>query len=336
MPLSWSDDPAELASADWSALSESDPGATFFHTPRYLKLYWEELGRGALRIATVTVGSSPVARAALELHEGRARFLGGTEVTDYMGPVGDPAHRDRSAKELLAGLATRDDWEEADLRGLAEDAPWLRSLAGAAADSGLAPRVEEDGVAPRLELPASWEEYLAAISSKRRHEIRRKARRLAEALPGPRLVDATERTLADDLEDFFRLHRSSAGPKGKFMQPGMELFFRRLADEFLADGIFRLVFLEAGGERVAGIVTFRWEGTLLLYNSAYDHRHRSLAPGMVLVGEVIRDAIERGYRRVDMLKGDLEYKYRFGSAPRPIRRLILRRGSAADRGGRDR
>lgn len=325
MALSWSDDPRIFAAADWAALCRADPEATVFHSPGYLKLYWEEFGHGRLQLAAVGDEEEPLARVAFEIQDGLCRFLGGTEVTDYMGPVGAPEHRGPAAKELLSGLAARDDWAVADLRGLPEDGSWLGALREAAGEAGLDHQVEEDGVAPQIVLPGSYDAYLAGLSSKRRHEIRRKGRRLREALPGARTIDAAPNTLARDLGRFVELHRTSSGPKGKFMQPGMELFFRRLGEELLPDGLFRLAFLEAGGERVAGVVAFRWRDSLLLYNSAYDHRRRSLAPGMVLVAEVIRGAIEDGCRRVDMLTGDLEYKYRFGATPRRVSRLLLRR-----------
>jgi CelD/BcsL family acetyltransferase involved in cellulose biosynthesis len=46
---------------------------------------------------------------------------------------------------------------------------------------------------------------------------------------------------------------------------------------------------------------------------------------MVLVADLIREAIESGRTRFDLLKGDLEYKYRFGATARPIGRLLLTR-----------
>jgi CelD/BcsL family acetyltransferase involved in cellulose biosynthesis len=46
---------------------------------------------------------------------------------------------------------------------------------------------------------------------------------------------------------------------------------------------------------------------------------------MVLVAEDIRQAIEEGCRRFDLLKGDYAYKYRFGARPRAIRRLVAAR-----------
>ena len=40
-----------------------------------------------------------------------------------------------------------------------------------------------------------------------------------------------------------------------------------------------------------------------------------LAPGIVLLGHVIRDAIERRFPVFDFLRGEEPYKYAFGPAP---------------------
>ena len=68
-----------------------------------------------------------------------------------------------------------------------------------------------------------------------------------------------------------------------------------------------------------------FEGTYSLYNSAFDRGWQQLAPGMVLVAEDIRQAIEEGCDVFDFLKGDYAYKYRFGAVPRRIRRLVISR-----------
>jgi CelD/BcsL family acetyltransferase involved in cellulose biosynthesis len=325
MAVEWTSDPAAFTTRDWSELVDADPDGTFFHSPSYLKPYWEEFGAADLQIALVREGDETTAAAAFDLRRGCFSFLGGTEVTDYMGPVGRPAGRERAAKELMSAVAARGDWGWADLRGLPEDGGWLRALSTGAADAGLEALVEEDGVAHPLELPGTYQGYLQGLSPKRRHELRRKVRRVREALPDARLVDATPETLAVDLDRFVELHRSSPGPKGRFMEPGMELFFRRLGDALLPEGVFRLTFLESRGTRIAAVVSFSDRDRLLLYNSAYDHSRAALSPGIVLVAELIRDSIERGLRAVDMLKGNLPYKYQFGAKPRRICRLLLQR-----------
>ena len=325
MAVEWTDDPRTFLARDWDGLVEADPDAALFHSSSYLKMYWEEFGADRLQIALVHDGEEDVAAAALDFRNGTATWLGGFDVTDYMGPVGRPEARDRSAKELMGSMATRADWRRADLAGLPARSPWLSALRVGAEDAGLVAEIVEDGVAPFVRLPSSYDEYLDRLPGKLRHEIRRKDRRLRASFPDVRLVDAMPATVAGDLDRFVDMHRSSGGVKGRFMVPGMELFFRRLGDALLPGGRFRVAFLEAGGTKIAGAVGFRDRDRFLLYNSAFDHEYRQVSPGVVLVSELIRSAIGEGCRVFDMLKGDLPYKYRFGARRRRMMRLRLRR-----------
>ena len=330
MRVVFSDDGRDFQRRGWRELVEADPAGTFFHTPDYLKLYWEEFGERPEHLLLAFAeddDGTQVGAVAFERIDATLRFLGGTEVTDYMGPVGLPDRQEAVAKELWAALASRDDWRGADLRGLPEDRPWLGLLADAAAGIDLEAEVIDDqnGVAPFLALPDTWEAYLEGLPAKLRHEIKRKAKKL-EAETGPyRIVTATQENLHALLDRFVELHRMSEGPKGVFMQPGMEIFFRRLGEAFGPAGIFRLTFIEVAGQLAAGTIGFEFGGTFSLYNSAFDRTWGALAPGMVLVGEDIRLAIEDGCGAFDLLKGDYQYKYRFGAVPRAVKRIVVSR-----------
>jgi CelD/BcsL family acetyltransferase involved in cellulose biosynthesis len=48
-----------------------------------------------------------------------------------------------------------------------------------------------------------------------------------------------------------------------------------------------------------------------------------LSPGNVLTAYVIQDAIRLGRTRFDFLRGDEEYKFRFGAEPEPVYDLII-------------
>jgi CelD/BcsL family acetyltransferase involved in cellulose biosynthesis len=326
--IAFSEDPRDFQRRDWTDLVDRDPSGTIFHTPGFLKLYWEEFGEGGLLLA---FGEDPegrqVAAVALELVGDVLRFLGGTEITDYLGPVGEEEAVGDFAASLVEALVERTDWREADLRGLPEDSPWLGAFRSAfdAGGMGVDETDDQNGVAPFIDLPPTWDAYLEGLPAKLRHEIRRKAKKL-EAEAGAFTVEtATEDELLPFLDRFVELHRESEGPKGVFMVPGMEIFFRRLGEEFCRRGIFRLTFVRLGDDLAAGTIGFVYGGTYSLYNSAFDRRWQQLAPGMVLVAEDIRQAIEEGCRRFDLLKGDYPYKYRFGARPRPIRRLVAAR-----------
>lgn len=325
MRVELTDDPAAFRARDWTGLVMADPDGTFFHTPAYLKVWWEELGSGRLVLASLGDGDRTVGACGFEVEDGVLRFLGGFDVTDYMGPVGLPGVHERAAKELLAALTAEVGWERADLRGLPEGSAWLPALAAAAGGHGLRVEPVDDGAAPFLSLPATYPEYLAGLPSKLRHEIGRKQRRLRAELGDYCVRLATPESLRADMDRFMDLHRASPGPKGRFMHAGMEIFFRRLGEAFLVPHVFHLAFLEVDGSKAAGAIGFGFKGTFSLYNSAFDRRWSALSPGMVLVADMIAGAIEEGRGTFDLLKGDLEYKYRFGSTPRPVRGLLLTR-----------
>src|SRR6266446_1980849 len=170
MRIVFSEDGRDFQRRGWANLVDSDPTATFFHTPSYLKLYWEEFGERPehllLAFAEEQDGSQ-VGACAFERLDTTLRFLGGVEVTDYMGPVALAEGRGDYAKELWAALLGRDDWQTADLWGLPEDGPWLTLLEGSAEAQGLAVEraPDHDGVAPFLNLPSSWDAYLAGLPS---------------------------------------------------------------------------------------------------------------------------------------------------------------------------
>ncbi len=325
MQVELTEDPTAFRALDWSHVVAADPSGTFFHTPAYLKLWWEEFGTGSLVLVRGSDGNQIVAACAFEVVEGSLRFLGGFDVTDYMGPVSLPGLEEEAATSILAAVTAQVGWRGADLRGLPLDSCWYAAMAKAAASLDLRVQRAEDGIAPRLSLPASNEEYLGGLTPKLRHEIRRKRRRLIEVAGAYTVTVASAPTMTWELDRFLELHRASPGPKGKFMRAGMEIFFRRLAEAFLPQQDFQMAFLEAGGEQVAGAIGFAYKDTFSLYNSAFDRSRRSVSPGMVLMAELIERSIRLGYRTFDLLKGDLEYKYRFGAEPRAIGRLLVRR-----------
>jgi CelD/BcsL family acetyltransferase involved in cellulose biosynthesis len=321
MPVELTDDPTAFLARDWSGLVAADPTGTFFHTPAYLKLWWEEFGRGRLLLAFVADRDRTVAASGFELVDSTLTFLGGFDVTDYMGPVGLPGLEERAAKELMAALVSEVEWDRADLRSLPLESPWLRALESAAASQAL--RVERglEGAAPMIPLPPTHQEYLASF----RHEIVRKERRLVQEKGEYRVTLSTAATITRDMDRFLELHRSSPGPKGRFMRADMEIFFRRLAEAFLPPGIFHLSFLEVGGIKAAGAIAFSFKDMFYLYNSAFDRHLADVSPGIVLVSELITHAIEAGAKTFDLLKGDLEYKRRFGATRRSIGKLVLER-----------
>jgi CelD/BcsL family acetyltransferase involved in cellulose biosynthesis len=174
-----------------------------------------------------------------------------------------------------------------------------------------------------LVLPSSWEDYESSLESKQRHELRRKRRRLAREHPDAEVRSATEETLEADLKTFVEMHRGAEGMKGHFMRPDIATFFERMAHVFMPLGWLRLDLLEIGGIAVAATFGFQLERTFYLYNSAYEPEARRLSPGLVLVSELVKRAIDEGREQFDFLRGPERYKYQLGAQALPLNNIRI-------------
>lgn len=325
--------------ADWEALVDDDPDATIFHTPRYLAVWERMLGdRAAPQVRTVHRDGRLVGVVA-EAHERHGsptgpteilRFLGGTEVTDYLGPVARPEDREDVTAAYVDALVDDLDWDELVAGGLPADTGWPDAVLRHAARVGfeVVESTEED-VCPRVDLTGGYDAYLDRLPSKQRHELRRKARKLARDAGELRMVEVPADDIVERLDDFFAMAAENESAKaGFFRKEPMREFFRELAREFAAEGVFRLHLLYVGGQPGAATISLVHGTEWGLYNSAFDSALRMLAPGMVQVGQLIETAANEGRTVFDLLRGDEPYKYRFGAVDRELRRLTLARGTA--------
>lgn len=272
-----------------------------------------------LRLLSVTDEDGSLA-GLLPLYEerpGRCRFLGGVDVSDYLDVIAAAGREEEVWHALLQQRAAQPvEWDLHAIRAASLTPTLVPALAPA---YGLRAWTAVEERCPVLELPESWEEYLARLPGKDRHELRRKMRKLERELPGAcvRSHVATE-GWDEALSRFLRLHRLSKVGKARFMDQRMERFFRDATAGLAAAGWARLWFLECEGGAAASFLCLEYAGTVGLYNSGFDPAHSRLAPGIVLLAHVIRDAIDRGITTFDFLRGEEPYKQGFGPNPEDL------------------
>jgi hypothetical protein len=268
----------------------------------------------------------------------KAIFFGASYHADYATILAAPSDLPAAAAALVEyfehggdpGHPTR--WDVVDLRRLRCGDPAADALAAAFGAREMAAgwtlNVEREDVCPVVVLPEAGglDAYLATLDKKARHEIRRKVRR-AE-LAGQVTLEESDDAVAE-LEAFIDLHQRRWGDDGLFPPTAggdqSRLFFRRLFELFGPGDALRLSFLEVDGRRIAAGVHFEAGDTAFYYNAGVDPDARDLSPGVVLVERYVRRALERGLRRLDLLRGDEPYKYEWGAADEPIQRLLVRR-----------
>jgi CelD/BcsL family acetyltransferase involved in cellulose biosynthesis len=127
------------------------------------------------------------------------------------------------------------------------------------------------------------------------------------------------------MDDFLHLMESSKHEKAEFLTPQMEHFFREMAVTLAADGLIRMYFLELDGVRVAAVLCFDCDNSLLMYNSGYDPQLSHLAVGLISKALLVKDAIEQGRACLDFLRGDERYKYDLGAQNSQVYRCTVTR-----------
>ncbi len=304
--------------AVWSAL----PARTPFLSPEWHEVWWRTLGAGTPEIVVVRDDNGPLAIAPFMRRDDGTLSFSGDDATDALDLVGDGSRAADPVARHLAEHATA-----IELRYLPAGTPFLATAPEVLRAAGFAVEAAPLVVSPRVELPRTFDEFVASLSKKDRHELRRKLRRL-EVASVVKFAYASRGELEPALDRFVELHRRAPGEKGTFMTPRLERYFRELAAAGMNAGWLRLGELTVDGRVIASLYGFDLDGTFSAYNSAIDPDALALSPGVLLHAHAIRDAIARGLRTYDFLRGDEPYKYDLGGRDLVLWRLAARRRAA--------
>ena len=316
----------KLAPAWNTLLAESFANLPFLRH-EYLLSWWDSLGggewvSGELAIITATKGDELIAIAPLFKNSKSLLFLGSVEISDFL----DFIVREEDLADFIHGLLdylashTTLAWDSLDLQNLVEDSPSLKLLQTESASRGWDFAQSTLQPAPYVKLPGDFDEYLAGIKKKQRHEIRRKMRRAAadEREVTWYIVD-DESKLDKNIEACCQLMAQDP-EKQAFLTQLMQSQMKATIHAAFKAGWLQLAFLEVDGEKAAGYLNFDYGNRIWVYNSGLDMKFRDLSPGWVLLGYLLEWANKKGRAEFDFMRGNEPYKYRFGG----VDRLVLR------------
>lgn len=294
-----------------------------FVLPAWLKVWWQELGPeaepylGAVRQDGKIIGIAP-----LLLKEREAAIIGSTDVCDYLDFIVAPGREPDFFSTLLDDLRQKG-VNHLDLGPLRPDSTVLTSLVGLAKERGYEVICHQEEVSVELDLPATFDEYLATLTKKQRHEVRRKLRRLEQADRVDYRCREASPPVGDAMDAFLKLFSLSREEKAGFMTARMESFFRALAGAMAEIGLLKFGILELAELPAAMIMCFDFNDCVYLYNSGYDLQYNSLSVGLLSKVLGIKESIEKGKKRFDLLKGSEAYKYHLGGREVPLYRCQI-------------
>jgi CelD/BcsL family acetyltransferase involved in cellulose biosynthesis len=314
------------AGKEWASVLGDSPVGSIFLSPQWQEVWWDNFsgGREMTGFSVPASNGGMDALASLSRLGDSISFVGAPDTFDYNDFLVRPGFEDSFYPTLLDVLG-RWEWSEVRLDSLIEHSPTLARLPDLARERGYAVEVEYEDVTSGVSLPGDWEEYLALLSKKDRHELRRKLRRLESqtdwrwyCLTSPDDVEA-------NFDGFLALMRMSRADKEEYMTPERERFFRTLARRMAELDLIRLFFMEIDGARAAASLCFDYDRTRLLYNSGYDPGLSYYSVGLLLHAMCVRDAIENNLGYFDFLRGPEPYKAHLGGIQKSLYRMVVKR-----------
>jgi CelD/BcsL family acetyltransferase involved in cellulose biosynthesis len=267
------------------------------------------------------------------------RWLGSGEVcTDHLSLICRPHDREEVALAVAEALTTTcDDWDRLELNAVDADDATIRLFTSALEERGcLVSRYAADAYWA-LELPSSWDDYLAALSKSHRKQLRRLERDVLESDRACWHLVRSQEELASGWEVLVDLHqrrRRSLGEPGCFASRVFHDFHREVVERLLAEGQLRMSWLELDGAPAAAEYHFTDDATTYAYQGGVDPERLGAEPGRLSTILCLRAAIDQRQRRMDFLRGDEPYKahWRARSHPTFDYRVVPNRRFARLRG----
>ncbi len=311
----------------WNELLHSSDQDCPFLTHEWISSWWECFsGENSLEVLLFNdERENPVGMAPLMIQDNVLRFIASEEVSDYCDFVFMKGYKEEFYESLFGYFKTiPTKIEKIELMNVQSSSSTLDYLPRLASKHGFTCSKEEVEVAPLLELPSSYEDYMGNLSKKKRHELRRKLRRM-ESLDGIRVEKITDsQNIRTYLDRFIALHKQGSPHKAKFWEkPKMTAFFHDMAYRFSLREWIELYVLFHEDKILAALLNFSYSERIYFYNVAFDRDFAWYSPGIFLFDHCIQEAISTGKKSADFLRGREEYKYYFGARDSKIFRLIL-------------
>lgn len=304
-------------STDAWALWREDPHATPFQSPAWLSAWSDHLS-DAERVVAEVPGRAQLPLFVWNDAEVRKLVPVAAGQSDYCDMIGDPA----AFPELLEAIAGASvEWDELVLPDLRPTSPLLGPL-----PPGWSAKDEPHEICPVMTLPAGRPLFEILSKSQRRKVVHDRYR--ADNLGGVTTALAGPEEIPEALDALFALHAARWGREG---EPGVLAdarvqAFHRAAAPALADaGLLRMAVVRHRDRIVAVLLGFRDAERFHSYINGVDFSVPGQSFGTLAFACLIDTAISEGAREFHFLRGEEDYKYKWGARPVQTVRRTLRR-----------
>lgn len=307
----------------WNTLAGENPFRRF----EWLVNWSRTLGKDAeLFVLAVKDASNTVVGIApwqLGASNGGGRvlkFLGaGKACTEYASILAKVDQSQAVAEALSLWLSDHADrWDFVELEATSAEDDASLAFVQRVPQDGMIVHQQPGPACWRIDLPTTWDDYLASLSKSHRKQIRRVDRRLLQTEKAI-LHTATPMNRREAMRILVDLHTrrwQSVGEAGCFADPDFAAFLTAVSDDMSADHRAAIYWIEFEGKPAAAEFHLLNENVSYAYQSGIDPNLLDLEPGRILHIALLRQAIEAGKSTYDFLRGDEAYKAHWRAEPR--------------------
>lgn len=292
----------------WKALVSESSTATPFQTWEWQTTWWKHYARTRRPyILGVYEGEDLIGLMPLMISRGPWRTLRAmcSGASDYLHPLVRSGYEASFAELLQSHLRELSEVDLIDLHQLRETTPLAGLMQGG--------KVLEQATCLVLDLPATFDAYLATLNKSLRFDVRKLDKELF--ISGRAFIEEVGLAELDRaMETFFETHRKrwrKRGLPGAFVGSRSERFHREWGELAARNGWLWMAILHFDGNAVGVIYAMRLGSTCFYYQAGMDPAASAISPGSLLVGHTIRRAITEGLSTFDFLRGDEPYKRRW-------------------------
>ena len=176
------------------------------------------------------------------------------------------------------------------------------------------PGVTDHSICPYVDLPDSWETYLATrMSANSRQKARRLLKKIEES-DSLTIRHADKATFERDIDIVLQLWDTKWSTRRRRNLGAIVHIVREMLKYCFEQGALFLPMLWEDDKPICGLALLvdHRKKSYLFIMTGRDETYEGPAPGFALHAHAIRHAIENGFRTYDFLQGNDRYKYSFG------------------------
>ena len=324
----------------WKQLVDANRQATIFQFPEWMEYACQAGVVMPSRLLTVSHSDRLIALIPLQQRTPWTWELSVPLSPEYSPLLIDVDEEAVAWSAILRWLRTQSAVKRICL-GPCGDTKRLQLFEHACWSEGLTPRLQPAPTYVHIPLAPSWEAFLSGLGKSTRNKLRRIDAHLLNMSDDSRVEFQDEPSAcAEALDDLMRLYRARWEQQiggCAFCKPQSTAFYHRFIQWAVQQHYAVIPILRVGGRTLAVGSVFHLPGQSMAYfhfiarDADALPNHWLNAPGIKLLGRVIRWAIERGVTTLGMGAGCNHYKMLLGGEETPLRELTVARSALDDR-----